>query len=256
MKTSDKCSILWISSILISVTFSTVVMPDSWQDADEYRNPILKSKGYDQVTMLELNHKKFTSDFDKQSSVFLKIYIIKKEGSSIYDRQSPSKMAFEIYPKDAEIKMGKDSHVTSKDKSSEKAEFAVSVSDDILSLIKLPPKLYSLSYIMKTNNCLGLFTFITNKEEAPLISMDSENKLVYLDFEELKNPMFENGYFGYNYTTNNYSTKQEIQKIDSSKDSFVNMFCPFWMNSDSLLLEADMNPVFISSIPYYFGKFN
>lgn len=254
MKIRDKHFILWITALLISCSMSDVMMPDDWQNAYDYINPELKSKGYEHLTMYEINHKKFTSDFDKQKKVYLKIYIIKKEGSHIYDRQNPSKIAFEMYPKDAEIKFGNGSDVISKNKSSEKSEFAVSVSDNMLSLIKLPPKLYSLSYIMTSNNCLGLFNFITNEEKAPLISVDSENKIVYLDFEDIKNSLFHKGYIGDQFVSRDNNYNMEINRFDSSKDSFMNMFCPFWMNSDSLVMEVDMNPVFMSSIPYFFGK--
>lgn len=225
----------------------------SWSQAEQYRNEGLEKQGYKRISVNEIAEKKFRSDFDQQKQVYMLIYAMIDESSN--SNRIPSKMAFEVFPKDHKVLLGKTDDVTSKDRSQEKAEFAVSVSNDMVSLIRLPGQLYALHSRLLRNNCMGLFSWVSVKEEAPLVSVDSSTQTVLVDFGEMPNPLYAGGYFSGYPAWLSTADLNLSARFDTAKDSFLNLFCPFWLDSDSLTVEVDLHPEFLSSLPFYLGEF-
>lgn len=244
---------LWIIAHLFLATTSTdIVMANSYEEAHEYKNAKLESEGYTRVDFLSLPSQKYHDHFNQEPSLYVMIYALKSEKDS--PNQNPTKMAFEIYPKSFKKKIGNVEHVTSKDESTKRGEFGVSLKDDAMSLIKMPEEIYDINSNILVNNCLTMFHFISYEEEAPTVTVDPENEVVYLDFGEMENAMYKNGYVNHSMATLSSKLLYFDELFDTSRYPFVNIFCPFWLDSDSMNIEFELMPVMLEDVPYFKGR--
>jgi hypothetical protein len=237
--------------LILHLRTSDVYVPDEVYD---YKNETLESQGYELLHHYNLHPSKYQDHFNEEPQMYLLIYIQPEHGKETYDLQKPSKMAFEIFPKSATFKSGKSDHVTSKDYGSETKEFAFTIENDMMSLIKVPRKIYDLNSRIISNNCLSLLTFISYKEEAANITVSEDKTVVYLDFGEMENGMYREGWFKGDVNTLLGNTLYFNHDFDSSLNPYVNLFCPFWFNSESLSMEIEFKPVMLSEVPLLHGR--
>ena len=133
------------------------------------------------------------------------------------------------------------------------------IQKNIYTRIKLEDDLYDLEFTILKNDCLIMFTFVTEEKPDIQISVDSENRLFYLDYfnfpaNRSKKRFFMDiterfGFFGTNDTL-----YQSEKYFDTSKPKYLNIFCPFWKSQLNPTTSIKLQIKLLSLLPLYYGN--
>ena len=246
--------IAMISLLTIQLVKSDVAYPKGHEEAYNYENKHLKDNGYYKEKSFDITRGIEQKSNEEPEILFMMVYSNRGDPSTEAGvKQMPTKFAFEIYPSDKVFKMAENKIEDKDDLSSKPSKEAINIefSNSMLNIFELKTDLFKVTVNTSENDCLALFPFVSDGNDQPELSIDSENKIVYLDFKNGKNYFYRGQYYD-RYPMLVNTLQYEIhQAFETTRYKKLNMFCPFYKDDTNVNVKGDLSLEYLSDLPFY-----